>query len=75
MSLTIGALLALSFLISVLGLFMFIWAQMNGLMRAGPGSCEAKEPDRRWIECSSSVIAIGWVTVGDANDATVGGRG
>jgi cytochrome c oxidase cbb3-type subunit 1 len=35
MTLTIGALLALSFLISVLGLFMFIWAQMNGLMRAG----------------------------------------
>jgi cytochrome c oxidase cbb3-type subunit I len=36
MNLTLGALLALSFLISVLGLFMFIWAQMNGLMRAGP---------------------------------------
>jgi cytochrome c oxidase cbb3-type subunit 1 len=35
MTLTIGALLALSFLISVLGLFMFIWAQMNCLMRAG----------------------------------------
>ena len=40
MSLTIGALLALSFLISVLGLFMFIWAQMNGLMRAGPDASE-----------------------------------
>jgi cytochrome c oxidase cbb3-type subunit I len=39
-SLTIGALLALSFLISVLGLFMFIWAQMNGLMRAGPDASE-----------------------------------
>jgi cytochrome c oxidase cbb3-type subunit 1 len=36
MTVTVGALLALSFLISVLGLFMFIWAQMNGLMRAGP---------------------------------------
>ena len=36
MNVTIGALLALSFLISVLGLFMFIWAQMQGLMRAGP---------------------------------------
>ena len=36
MNITIGALLALSFLISVLGLFMFVWAQMNGLMRAGP---------------------------------------
>jgi hypothetical protein len=40
MTLTIGALLALSFLISVLGLFMFIWAQMNGLMRAGPDASE-----------------------------------
>lgn len=36
MAFTIGALLALSFLISVLGLFVFIWAQMKGLMRAGP---------------------------------------
>jgi cytochrome c oxidase cbb3-type subunit 1 len=36
MTLTIGALLALSFLISVLGLFLFIWAQTQGLMRAGP---------------------------------------
>jgi cytochrome c oxidase cbb3-type subunit I len=36
MTVTVYALLALSFLISVLGLFMFIWAQMNGLMRAGP---------------------------------------
>ncbi|WP_176091395.1 cbb3-type cytochrome c oxidase subunit I [Burkholderia ambifaria] len=35
MTLTLGALLALSFLISVLGLFLFIWAQMNGLMKAG----------------------------------------
>jgi cytochrome c oxidase cbb3-type subunit 1 len=40
MTLTIGTLLALSFLISVLGLFMFIWAQMNGLMRAGPDASE-----------------------------------
>jgi cytochrome c oxidase cbb3-type subunit 1 len=40
MTLTIGALLALSFLISVLGLFMFIWAQMNGLMRAGRDASE-----------------------------------
>lgn len=38
MTLTIGTLLALSFLISVLGLFIFIWAQINGLMRAGPAS-------------------------------------
>jgi cytochrome c oxidase cbb3-type subunit 1 len=36
MNLTISALLALSFLISVLGLFLFIWAQTQGLMRAGP---------------------------------------
>jgi cytochrome c oxidase cbb3-type subunit 1 len=36
MSFTIGTLLALSFLISVLGLVMFLWAQMQGLMRAGP---------------------------------------
>lgn len=36
MNFTIGTLLALSFLISVLGLFMFVWAQMKGLMRAGP---------------------------------------
>ncbi|RQS16005.1 hypothetical protein DIE07_00455 [Burkholderia sp. Bp9002] len=35
MTLTIGALLALSFLISVLGLFMFIWAQMHGVMGTG----------------------------------------
>ncbi|RQR48558.1 hypothetical protein DIE19_33060 [Burkholderia sp. Bp9126] len=35
MTLTLGTLLALSFLISVLGLFLFIWAQMNGLMKAG----------------------------------------
>lgn len=35
MTLTIGALLALSFLISVLGLFMFIWAHMHGLMGSG----------------------------------------
>ncbi|MXN73981.1 hypothetical protein GR157_04410 [Burkholderia sp. 4701] len=35
MTLTIGALLALSFLISVLGLFMFIWAQMRGFMGSG----------------------------------------
>jgi cytochrome c oxidase cbb3-type subunit I len=40
MSVTIGALLALSFLISVLGLFMFIWAQMRGLMRAGPEAAQ-----------------------------------
>ncbi|WP_091809725.1 hypothetical protein [Burkholderia sp. WP9] len=36
MTLTIGALLALSFLISVFGLFLFIWALTQGLMRAGP---------------------------------------
>ncbi|RKT98815.1 hypothetical protein C7H84_34935 [Burkholderia sp. Nafp2/4-1b] len=35
MTLTLGSLLGLSFLISVLGLFLFIWAQMNGLMKAG----------------------------------------
>ena len=40
MTITIGALLALSFLISVLGLFMFIWAQMNGLMKAGSDASE-----------------------------------
>ncbi len=40
MTLTIGALLALSFLISVLGLFMFIWAQTRGLMRAGPEAAQ-----------------------------------
>jgi cytochrome c oxidase cbb3-type subunit 1 len=40
MTLTIGALLALSFLISVLGLFMFIWALTQGLMRAGPGAAQ-----------------------------------
>ena len=40
MTITIGALLALSFLISVLGLFLFIWAQMNGLMHAGPDAAE-----------------------------------
>jgi cytochrome c oxidase cbb3-type subunit 1 len=40
MSITIGALLALSFLISVLGLFLFIWAQMRGLMRAGPEAAQ-----------------------------------
>jgi hypothetical protein len=40
MTTTIGALLALSFLISVLCLFTFTWAQMNGLMRAGPDAAE-----------------------------------
>ncbi|KUY81192.1 cbb3-type cytochrome c oxidase subunit I [Burkholderia sp. RF4-BP95] len=40
MNVTIGTLLALSFLISVLGLFLFLWAQMNGLMRAGPDAAE-----------------------------------
>ncbi|MCG5078841.1 cbb3-type cytochrome c oxidase subunit I [Paraburkholderia tagetis] len=40
MTLTIGALLALSFLISVLGLFLFIWAQTRGLMCAGPAAAE-----------------------------------
>jgi cytochrome c oxidase cbb3-type subunit I len=40
MNFTIGTLLALSFLISVLGLFMFLWAQMKGLMRAGPDAAE-----------------------------------
>ena len=40
MTITIGALLALSFLISVLGLFLFIWAQMNNLMHAGPDASE-----------------------------------
>jgi cytochrome c oxidase cbb3-type subunit I len=40
MGVTIGALLALSFLISVLGLFVFIWAQMRGLMRAGPQAAQ-----------------------------------
>ncbi|QBR03905.1 hypothetical protein E1956_42330 [Paraburkholderia pallida] len=37
---TIGALLALSFLISVLGLFLFIWALGQGLMRAGPEAAQ-----------------------------------
>lgn len=40
MTLTISALLALSFLISVLGLFLFIWAQSKGLMRAGPDAAQ-----------------------------------
>jgi cytochrome c oxidase cbb3-type subunit 1 len=40
MTITIGALLALSFLISVLGLFLFIWAQMNNLMHAGPDASD-----------------------------------
>lgn len=40
MTLTISALLALSFLISVLGLFVFIWAQSKGLMRAGPDAAQ-----------------------------------
>ncbi|KWB64037.1 hypothetical protein WL37_20435 [Burkholderia ubonensis] len=40
MNFTIGTLLALSFLISVLGLFLFLWAQMNDLMRAGPDAAE-----------------------------------
>lgn len=40
MTLTIGALLALSFLISVLGLFMFIWAQTRGLMRSGSDAAQ-----------------------------------
>jgi cytochrome c oxidase cbb3-type subunit I len=40
MTLTVGALLALSFLISVLGLFMFIWAQTRGLMQAGPNAAQ-----------------------------------
>jgi hypothetical protein len=40
MTITIGTLLALSFLISVLGLFMFIWAQTNGFMQAGPGAVQ-----------------------------------
>ncbi len=40
MTLTIGALLALSFLISVFGLFMFIWALTQGLMRAGPDAAQ-----------------------------------
>jgi cytochrome c oxidase cbb3-type subunit I len=37
---TLGALLALSFLISVLGLFVFIWAQSRGLLVAGPRAAE-----------------------------------
>jgi cytochrome c oxidase cbb3-type subunit I len=40
MTTTIGALLALSFLISILGLFLFIWAQTQGLMRAGPEAAQ-----------------------------------
>jgi cytochrome c oxidase cbb3-type subunit 1 len=40
MSLTVGALLALSFFISVLGLFIFIWAQTKGLMQAGPDAAQ-----------------------------------
>jgi cytochrome c oxidase cbb3-type subunit I len=40
MSLTLGALLALSFLISVLGLVVFIWAQSKGLLKAGPHAAE-----------------------------------
>jgi hypothetical protein len=37
---TIGSLLALSFLVSVLGLFLFIWALTHGLMRAGPDAAQ-----------------------------------
>jgi cytochrome c oxidase cbb3-type subunit 1 len=40
MTITTGALLVLSFPISVLGLFIFIWAQMNGLMRVGIDASE-----------------------------------
>jgi cytochrome c oxidase cbb3-type subunit 1 len=40
MTFTLGALLALSFLISVLGLFVFIWAQTKGLLEAGPRAAE-----------------------------------
>lgn len=40
MTLTLGALLALSFLISVLGLFVFIWAQSKGLLVAGAPAAE-----------------------------------
>jgi cytochrome c oxidase cbb3-type subunit 1 len=40
MTLTLGALLALSFLISVLGLVVFIWAQSKGLLKAGPRAAE-----------------------------------
>jgi cytochrome c oxidase cbb3-type subunit I len=40
MTYTISVLLALSFLISVLGLFMFIWALTHGLMRAGPDAAQ-----------------------------------
>ena len=40
MTLTLGALLALSFLISVLGLFVFLWAQSKGLLEAGPRAAE-----------------------------------
>ena len=50
---TIGTLLALSFLISVLGLFMFLWAQMKGLMRAGPDAAEV-------IFAERSIRAISW---------------
>ena len=51
MTQTIGALLALSFLISVLGLFMFIWAQINGLMKIGSDASEvifAKGEVQEW---------------------------
>jgi len=40
MTLTVAALLALTFLISVLGLFVFIWAQSKGLLAAGPHAAE-----------------------------------
>jgi cytochrome c oxidase cbb3-type subunit I len=40
MTVTVSELLALSFLVSVLGLFMFIWAQTQGLMRAGPDAAQ-----------------------------------
>jgi cytochrome c oxidase cbb3-type subunit 1 len=40
MTLTLAALLALTFLISVLGLFVFIWAQSKGLLTAGPRAAE-----------------------------------
>lgn len=40
MNFTLGVLLSLSFVITVLGLFVFIWAQSNGLLKMGQSAAE-----------------------------------
>lgn len=40
MNFTLGVLLSLSFVITVLGLFVFIWAQSSGLLKMGPSAAE-----------------------------------